>query len=149
MISKIIVRVFILLILAPSVSAEKYFSCEAGFEPACQSYGSKSCSSSAKCVASNAVCFDYNTCDFKGLVCKSGYDNLQSDYTYLDLKYSTLSEECKEVAKRSDDLVSDYNNLLNKWKSLNSERDDLEDKYQDLESCVNNAYSLDNAKSCY
>jgi hypothetical protein len=96
------------------------FSCYAGKRGACLDYGDKVCSSFAKCVGENATCFESNTCDFRGFVCKSKFDD--------------LAESCKRLANDQEELINKYNNLL------------LEKKTQS--NCVNNARTLLQAQMC-
>ncbi|PHR29466.1 MAG: hypothetical protein COA36_04150 [Desulfotalea sp.] len=111
------------------------FSCSYGKRGACLDYGDKVCSSSSKCVSSDAVCFDSYQCGYGGFVCKSKLDDLAVGYDHLVSNF-------KNVASERDDLVDDYNNLLRKYKSKVSE-------YDDFESCVRYASTLDEARYCY
>lgn len=114
---------------APNVPAYgDSFSCSYGKKAACLDYGDKVCSSLAKCVSNDAVCFNSYTCDYNGFICKSEYNDLLS--------------KCKNISTEHDDLVDEYNNLLRKYKIVVSE-------YEDLQSCVSYASTLDEARDCY
>lgn len=104
------------------------FSCSFGKQPACLDYGDKVCSSRAKCVSNDAVCFESYTCDYKGFVCKSKFDELADEY-------DGLLNKCRNIASEHDELVDDYNELLR--------------KYKDIQICVSYASTLDEARSCY
>ncbi len=124
------------LVLASNVSAfGDSFSCSYGKRGACLDYGDKVCSSYAKCVSSDAVCFDSFTCNFKGFICKSKFNELADEYDSLLIK-------CKNIASEHDELVDEYDNLLRKYKNAISE-------YEDLQSCISGASSLEEAQSCY
>ena len=57
------------------------------------------CSSSAKCVSDDAICFDSYTCDYSGFICKSKFDELANEY-------DELTTRCKDIAREYDELVS-------------------------------------------
>ena len=111
------------------------FSCSYGKQGACLDYGDKICSSLAKCVSNDAVCFESYTCGLDGFICKSKYDDLSNEY-------DNLLNKCKNIATKHDELVDEYNILLNELRSAVSE-------YEDLESCVSYSSTLDEAKGCY
>ena len=111
------------------------FSCSFGQQGACLDYGDKVCSSFAKCVKSDAVCFDSYTCDYNGFVCKSKFNELADDF-------DDLLKKCRNIASEYDAVVNDYNELIRKHKMLASE-------YEEIQSCISYATSLDEAKRCY
>jgi len=119
------------LLAALTSSAYGYgdtFSCSFGKQGACLDYGDKICSSSAKCVSDDAICFDSYTCDYKGFVCKS--------------KFEDLFDKCKNIAEEHDDLADEYNDLVRKYRNAVSE-------YEDFQSCVSYASTLEEAKNCH
>lgn len=91
-------------------------------------YGDKVCSSTAKCVSDDAVCFDSYTCGYQGFICKSKFDDLA-------IEHDDLLRKCRNIASEHDDLVDKYNGLLR--------------KYKELENCVSYASSLEEAQACY
>lgn len=111
------------------------FSCSYGKQAACLDYSDKVCSSFSKCISNDAICFDTYTCNYKGFVCKSKYEDLADEY-------GELFSKCKNISVEYDDLVDEYNGLLRKYKNAVS-------KYDNLQSCINYASSLDGAKNCY
>lgn len=128
-------QVIIAIILAANNHAYgDSFSCSYGKQAACLDYGDKVCSSSAKCVGNDSVCFDSYTCDYNGFVCKSKFNDLASEY-------DGLLKKCKSIASEHDDLVGQYNDLLQKYKNKASE-------YEELQSCISYASTLGQAKSC-
>lgn len=116
-----------------NVSAQN-FSCSLGTQPACLDYGDKVCSSLGKCVDQSAACFDAYQCDYEGFTCKSNVT---------------------EIADKFNNLISDYDDLVGRFNSLLSDHDDLIAKarristnYEDYVTCIDDAYDLDEAKSC-
>lgn len=103
------------------------FSCPFGKQGACLDYNDKVCSSFAKCVDNNAVCFDSNTCNYKGFICKSQFDDLMDDY-------SGLASKCKSISDEYETLVIKYNNLIR--------------AYESLDNCLSSANSVQDAKAC-
>ena len=106
------VFVFILLTYPSAAVAQRYFSCP-GFERAvCLDYGDKVCSSFAKCVDQNSVCFDSYTCNFKGFVCKSTLDDLADEYDDLLRKAKSIASDfdsyrdCVRYASTIDEAQS-------------------------------------------
>lgn len=96
------------------------FSCSYGKQGACLDYNDKVCSSSAKCVSHDAVCFDSYSCDYKGFVCKTKFD----------------------------DLVDNYNDLATRYKQVTQEYNDLVRRYKSLDSCISHAGALGEAQAC-
>lgn len=68
------------------------FSCRMGSQPACLDYGDKVCNSTAKCVSSDAVCFDSYTCNYSGFVCKSDMDDLAKKAKRMAEGYDELRQ---------------------------------------------------------
>ena len=110
-----------LFIFTSALSYGSNFSCSYGKQGACLDYGDKVCSSFAKCVNNNAVCFDSYACNYKGFICKSKFDD--------------LADACEEISDKHDDLVNQYNGLLH--------------KYRNLSDCISSASSLSEAHDCY
>jgi hypothetical protein len=104
------------------------FTCSYGKKAACLDYSDKVCSSFAKCVNSDAICFNSGTCGYRGFICKSKFDGLVNDYDELADKYN-------RSLRNHNDVVDEYN--------------DLQKKHSDLRSCVIYATTLDDAKNCY
>lgn len=121
------ITAFLLLISSNLHAYGNDFSCPYGKQGACLDYNDKVCSSYSMCVSQNATCFDANTCNYKGFICKSKFDNLANEY-------DDLAAKCRNIAQNYDDLVDNYNSILNKYKNLSS--------------CINYASSLEEAKSC-
>lgn len=121
-------------------ASSQSFSCTFG-QPACLDYGAKVCSSLAKCVDQSAVCFDSYTCNFKGFVCKSDYDEAVA--------------EIKAKVRRYNSLVDDINNLRVLYAALESEHNTANDKLSSLRrtqvnliSCLESADTLEEAQDC-
>lgn len=111
------------------------FTCPYGTQGACLDYSDKVCSSMAKCVDSSAICFDSYTCDYKGFICKSKFDN--------------LANSCQDLASDYDNLVNKYNDLKDNAEDLLNQYEDLESKYNRQMSCISNATTLEEIKLCY
>src|SRR3990167_4430785 len=75
------------------------FSCSFG-RGACLDYGDIVCTSFAKCVDRNAICFDSYTCDFKGFICKSKFDDVIDEYDALVVKFNDLLDDSNAIAAR-------------------------------------------------
>lgn len=124
----------LVLILMPAQAYETNFSCAIGKRAACLDYGDKVCSSFAKCVADDAVCFDAYTCGFGGFVCKSKLDDVVN-------RYDDLSRTCRSLSYDHDALVSKYNNLL-------ADLDMAQDRLDSVRRCITRATSLEAAQMC-
>lgn len=111
------------------------FSCPYGTQAACLDYSDKVCSSTAKCVDRSAVCFDSYTCNYKGFICKSKFDNLAST--------------CQDLQDEYNSLVNKYNDLKEDAENLLSKYDDLESNYRSKKNCVAYATNLEEAKLCF
>ena len=124
----------LVLILMPAQAYETNFSCAIGTRAACLGYGDKVCSSNAKCVSDDAVCFDAYTCGFGGFVCKSKLDDVVN-------QYDDLARTCRSLAYEHDALVSKYNNLLNQVEVA-------QNHVESIRRCISRATSLDSARMC-
>jgi hypothetical protein len=82
------------------------FSCPFGKKAACLDYNDKVCSFMARCVGSDAVCFDSYTCDFKGFVCKSDFDDLADQHESLALRFEELSDQARNLLRALDEMQS-------------------------------------------
>ena len=103
------------------------FSCPMGKQAACLDYGDKVCPSYGKCVDDDAICFSSFTCDYKGFICKSKFDDLADDLAY-------------EYEK----LVDKYNETVNKY----NKTVEVIEEYEDQRTCVEYASTLEEAKNC-
>jgi hypothetical protein len=116
------------------------FSCTFG-EPACLDYGAKVCSSSAKCVDQNAVCFDSFTCDYNGFVCKSDYNDAVDEIDQKVRLYNSLAEDFNRLKAAYSESESEREDVTTKLSNLRREHNDLID-------CLNYADTLEDAQSC-
>jgi len=78
------------------------FSCPIGKQASCLDYSDKVCSYSAKCVRNDAVCFDSFTCDFKGFICKSEFDDVVEKHNKLVRTINDL-QHCLRMADSLED----------------------------------------------
>jgi len=81
----------------------------------------------AKCVSNDAICFDSYTCNYKGFICKSRFDDLSDEY-------DDLLGKCKDIASEHDELVDKYNLLLSKYKNITD--------------CIEYASTIEEAQAC-
>lgn len=93
------------LLISGVASYAQSFSCNYGKRAACLDYGDKVCNSFAKCVSSDAVCFDSYTCNYKGFVCKSTLDEIIEEHEKLVSRVDDL-EWCLRRASDMDDVSS-------------------------------------------
>lgn len=114
------------------------FSCAIGKQPACLDYGDKVCNSFAKCVSSDAVCFDSYTCGFEGFVCKSTLDDAIEErvdqYNKLVREYNELKDEAVELSEA--------------YTRVRSEHEDLTSEVEDYVRCVQWAGTIERAQAC-
>lgn len=120
---RLIISFIFSLALLPSAFAQQNFSCNYGSRGACLGYGDK-------IVDQGSVCFGSNTCDFRGFICKTKFDDVVDEYDTLVRKYNDLSRKHQELATAASSvsdsnstLVSNYNDLLSKYRLLRSEYD--------------------------
>lgn len=121
------------LCLALPVQASN-FSCPFGKQGACVDYGAKVCSSRAKCVDNDAICFEPYTCGFGGFVCKTKLDGVVSEY-------DSLARTCRSIANDHEKLIREYNEVA-------GELDATQRRLVSLSNCVSRATSLDEARWC-
>lgn len=124
--------VILAMALCAPASAQS-FSCTIG-RPACLDYGAVVCDSMAKCVASDAVCFRRNTCDYQGFACKSDLDE--------------AVEEIRSKVNAYNTLVADFNNLRDEYQSLLQSKEQAERTISDMKYCIDRASSLEEAQAC-
>lgn len=72
------------------------FSCRIGTQPACLDYGDQVCSSSGKCVDSDAACFDSYQCGYEGFTCKSNVTECVDAHDELLRKHNALVDDFNE-----------------------------------------------------
>jgi len=85
--------------------------------------------------------FDNYTCDYKGFICKSKFDDAVDEYEVLRKKYNDVVEITNSC--RSD--------LITASSSLSSEQIKSEGLVNDLDRfkrCVQNSSSLEDAQQC-
>lgn len=127
--------IFLLVYLSSvlSINAQN-FSCSFGKQPACLDYSDKVCSSFAKCVDQNAVCFDSFQCGYEGFTCKSNVTELAEKYDNLVGKFNNLIDMNEDLTRDYNDVVEDLNSA--KW------------KIDEIKTCLQNAVSMDDAQYC-
>lgn len=116
------------------VIAQQSFSCPHGTQASCLDYNDKVCAFLSKCVSQDAVCFDSYTCDYKGFICKSKYDQIVNDYNNLLLENKRLVSSYNSLRVEHQENVDDYNSLLR--------------KHTNAKSCITYANTLEEAKNC-
>lgn len=132
----------ILAVIHLGEASAQSFTCPIGKQPSCLEYNDNICDGyAAKCVKRDAVCFDSYTCDFKGFICKSKFDDAVEEYEDLQKEYN--------------DLVNTANlcnaNLSSVSTSLSSEEAKASRLQADLDrfkNCVESAETVEDAKSC-
>ena len=123
-----------IIYLASSAAYGGDFSCYAGKQGACLDYGDVVCSSQARCVARDAVCFDSYACGFKGFICKSKMDD--------------LVDKCQAIAREHDQLVEQNSKLLREYRTLVERYNALAQYYEQLKACVISAATGLEARAC-
>src|SRR5262245_13103089 len=83
-----------------STDAQQSLSCSYGSEPACLDHGAVVCKSTAKCVGNDAVCFDAFTCDYKGFVCKSKFDEAAEAYDNRSWQVQLARQQIQRAQRR-------------------------------------------------
>lgn len=127
-------------VIAGNAEAQS-FSCPYGKEAACLDYFDKVCSSFAKCVAQDAVCFASYQCNYEGFTCKS-------NLTDLGKKYDELVNDYNKLVRDFRSLSDDYDDLLNKSRELAHAHDDLRSRVDDLQTCIRHADTIYEAQDC-
>ncbi len=118
----------------------------------CRVVGGKTvCSSSGKCVSSDAQCFSSYQCDYEGFTCKSNVTDLAEEYDGLQIRFNSLvgdynvlledSREMRAAFQRTisdleetkDELASTRSDLLFTRQELEETQDALTSTRQELE----------------
>ena len=97
------------LLLAATASPYSFaqgFTWMGGTEPACLGYGAIVCKRSAMCVSDDAVCFDANTCNYKGFICKSKFDDLADELDGKLRQYNLLVDNFNRLNDTQNALRS-------------------------------------------
>ncbi len=147
---------------AYALAYEEVFSCPLGSRGSCLSYGEQICSSYGKCVDSSAVCFSAFTCDHKGFLCKSEYDDLVDDYnrlgskrkvlenSYNDLVYThnQLRDSYERLQSDYNELVDSHNQVLRNYNDLVSVYERLVADHSQLGYCIDRSSTVREAQAC-
>ncbi|MER9574931.1 hypothetical protein NKI78_04660 [Mesorhizobium sp. M0400] len=132
---------YALLFWVSASPAGQSFSCSFG-EPACLDYGAVVCKSSATCVSKDSICFDSYTCDYKGFVCKSKFDDAVGLYEAQVDKYN-------EVVGKFNLLNSTYERVRIEKAAALSDLEDAQAKARRVSDCVYGADTIESAKGCF
>ena len=124
------------------------FSCPFGKRGACLDYGDKVCGSFGKCVDDNAVCFASYTCDFRGFVCKSAFDEVVDDFNELVRKARTLASDYDRLVSDHNALIDEHNDLVDDYESLARKYRDATDARDEFAECVAFSSTLEEARLC-
>ncbi|PND22310.1 hypothetical protein CN934_05145 [Ensifer sp. MMN_5] len=135
------IAVLLMVSLMSTVAGAQSFTCPMGKSPSCLDYSDKVCSSFAKCVADDAVCFDSFTCNYKGFVCKSVLEEAVELHDDVVRKYNSLLDERNSIAQRLAVATQENNENIERNARLFS-------TLQDAESCVGKASTLEEAQAC-
>ena len=140
--------VLLLALAVASPAVSQNFSCNFGKQPACLDYSAQVCSSSGKCVDSNAACFDSYQCGYEGFTCKSNVTECVDAQETLLRKHNTLVDDYNELLKKHKELADDFDETITAARALKSDHDRTESSLDDMESCLVYASTLDAAKEC-
>ena len=128
---------FAVALIPSGVAAQQGFSCSYGDRGACLGYGETVCSSSGKCVSSDAQCFSSYQCDYEGFTCKSNVTDLAEEYDGLQIRfnslvgdYNVLLEDSREMRAAFQRTISDLEETQD---ALTSTRQELEETEAELE----------------
>ncbi|MGO4910128.1 hypothetical protein ACEN2J_17565 [Pseudorhodobacter sp. W20_MBD10_FR17] len=143
---RLLVLLLALTVASPAVGQN--FSCSFGKQPACLDYGAQVCSSSGKCVDSNAACFDSYQCGYEGFTCKSNVTECIDAQEKLLRKHNTLVDDYNGLLKKHKELVADFDETITAARALKSDYDRIESSLADMETCLIYASTLDTAKRC-
>ncbi|WP_417260651.1 hypothetical protein [Celeribacter sp.] len=159
---KIKALVLLAALIPTGVVAQQNFSCNWGDRGACLGYGETVCSSSGKCVSSDAVCFDSYQCNYEGFTCKSNltecadeYDGLLKRFNALVEDYNYLLEDnrriraafetsLEELEETQDALSDAQSNLF----YARQERDEARDALADIVACIDVLGRFEDASNC-
>lgn len=70
-------------LLGNTAAHAQSFTCGFNKRAACLEYGDQVCSTYAKCVDANAVCFDQFQCNYEGFTCKSNVSECAEKFENL------------------------------------------------------------------
>lgn len=140
--------VLVLALTVASPAVGQNFSCNYGKQPACLDYGAQVCSSSGKCVDSNAACFDSYQCGYDGFTCKSNVTECVDAQEKLLRKHNTLVDDYNGLLKKHKELAADFDETITAARALQSDYDRIESSLGDMETCLIYATTLDEAKRC-
>ena len=108
----------LLVAMAMPALGQQNFSCNFGTTGACLGYNDK-------IVEKGSACFNQFTCDFKGFVCKSKFDDIVDEYDGLVRKHNDLlrrnrelADAAKEILDKNASLTTEYNGLLGRFQRL-------------------------------
>ena len=124
------------------------FSCPYGTDGACLDYGARICSSLAKCVDSNAICFNKSTCDYAGFACKSEVNKGLNQYEELRRKYNTLIDDHNSLVADHKSLMNDARSLQDSYSNATQELEHALGKQKQIDECIAGADSLESAQMC-
>lgn len=136
------------LLLALPAQAQNNFSCRYGTQPSCLDYGAQVCSSTGKCVDSNAACFDTYQCNYEGFTCKSAVTEVVDQHDALVRKYNTLLSDNDDLVRKYNELLSDNNELVDKFNDLLAEAKKVAKSHDEVKTCLLYASTLDEAQNC-
>jgi len=138
---KIFVFCLAITVVASALACGADFSCPSGKTAACLGYNDIVCSDLAKCVSSDALCFDADVCDYQGFICKSEINALAAEY-------DNLLRTCQGVAVNHDYRAEENEQLVNTYNDLVWKHNDVVSKYENLKSCISQASTLEAAQRC-
>lgn len=127
--------------ILPSPAGQS-FSCSFGSEPACLDYGAVVCKRNATCVAKDAICFNSYTCDYKGFVCKSKFDDAVDAYDTQLRKYN-------ELVDKFNLLNSAYEEVQTELASAGSELEAARARARRMSDCLERVDTIEGAKACF
>jgi hypothetical protein len=122
----IAIAAFILMGASAAPSGEP-FTCVPGKVPVCLEIGTVVCERSAMCVAQEAMCFNADSCDSNGFICKSKFD---------------------AVVAEGQENVRKYNQLVREINDLRTDMQKLHQRNRNINDCLTFARTLSDAKSC-
>jgi len=140
--------VLLLALTVASPAVSQNFSCNFGKQPACLDYSAQVCSSSGKCVDSNAACFDSYQCGYEGFTCKTNVTECVDAQETLLRKHNTLVDDYNDLLKKHKELAADFDETISATRALKSDYDRMESSLGDMETCLVYASTLDAAKEC-
>ena len=103
------------VLAAPSISRAESFTCLNDTSAACLSRGESICTSQGRCVTSDAVCFESNTCAGGEFVCAADLRNHVSDFT---AQITQLTEAEEKARNGHAAAVRDYNKVAESYSTV-------------------------------